>query len=136
MTLSAAIADKPLWNVLAIGPAEKGFRKVCQLWQHRRCAPSGMGVPRSPIPARNQAPGGAPDGAIMEPGEVALGSVKDSCVPVRVRPACVLVFADPKKILGTGGARCRPRNVVGSRGRKIIPASFPGLCRRARGRRG
>jgi hypothetical protein len=92
MTLSAAIADKPLWNVLAIGPAEKGFRKVCQLWQHRRCAPSGMGVPRSPIPARNQAPGGAPDGAIMEPGEVALGSVKDSCVPVRVRPACVLVL--------------------------------------------
>jgi hypothetical protein len=30
-----------------------------------------------------------------------------------------------------GGDRrpIRPRNVVGSRGRKIIPASFPGLCR-------
>ena len=25
-------------------------------------------------------------------------------MPVRVRAACVLVFADPKKILGTGGA--------------------------------
>jgi hypothetical protein len=33
VTLNAAIADKPQWNVLAIGPAEKGPRRVCQLWQ-------------------------------------------------------------------------------------------------------
>jgi hypothetical protein len=40
-TLSAAIADKPLRNGLVIGPAEKGYRKVYQLWPKWRRSPGG-----------------------------------------------------------------------------------------------